>query len=80
MSVVAIYFIMKSLDLPQGVDVAVGLILVYSAGSGAGFFVLPAFGIAILHSRNGEIGSSRPWAKWPLYAVHPVMLLTFAAP
>lgn len=42
------------------------------------FFILPTFGIAILHFRNSEIGYSRPWAKWALYAVYPIMLLAFA--
>lgn len=43
MSVVVIYFIMKSLGLTQGAGVTIGLILVYSAGSGAGFYVMKGY-------------------------------------
>ena len=43
MSVVVIYFILKSLGLTQGVDVTVALILVYSAGAGAGFYVMKGY-------------------------------------
>ncbi len=43
MSVVVIYFILKSLGLTQGVGVTVALILVYSAGAGAGFYVMKGY-------------------------------------
>lgn len=43
MSVVVIYFILKSLGLTQGWGVTVALILVYSAGSGAGFYVMKGY-------------------------------------
>lgn len=43
MSVVVIYFILKSLGLTQGAGVTVALILVYSAGSGAGFYVMKGY-------------------------------------
>lgn len=43
MSVIAIYFILKSLGLTQGRTVIFALILVYSAGAGAGFYVLKGY-------------------------------------
>ena len=43
MSVVVIYFILKSLGLTQGIGVTVALILVYSAGAGAGFYVMKGY-------------------------------------
>lgn len=43
MSVVVIYFILKSLGLTQGAGVTVALILVYSAGSVAGFYVMKGY-------------------------------------
>lgn len=43
MSVVVIYFILKSLGLTQGWGVTVALILVYSAGAGAGFYVMKGY-------------------------------------
>ena len=43
MSVVVIYFILKSLGLTQGWGVTLALILVYSAGAGAGFYVMKGY-------------------------------------
>ncbi|WP_240680340.1 sugar ABC transporter permease [Alloscardovia theropitheci] len=43
MSVVVIYFILKSLGLTQGIGVTIALILVYSAGAGAGFYVMKGY-------------------------------------
>ncbi|OZG65633.1 sugar ABC transporter permease [Bifidobacterium eulemuris] len=43
MSVVAIYFILKAMGLTQGVGVTIALILVYSAGAGAGFYVMKGY-------------------------------------
>lgn len=43
MAVVAIYFILKSLGLTSGSLVLLALILVYSAGSGAGFYVMKGY-------------------------------------
>ncbi|KAA8818058.1 sugar ABC transporter permease [Bifidobacterium vespertilionis] len=43
MSVIAIYFILKALGLTQGHTVLIALILVYSAGSGAGFYVMKGY-------------------------------------
>ena len=43
MSVVAIYFILKAMGLTQGIGVTIALILVYSAGAGAGFYVMKGY-------------------------------------
>lgn len=43
MSVVAIYFILKAFGLTQGNMVLIALTLVYSAGSGAGFYVMKGY-------------------------------------
>ncbi|BDR52765.1 sugar ABC transporter permease [Bombiscardovia nodaiensis] len=43
MSVVAIYFILKSFGLTSGRFVILALILVYSAGAGAGFYVMKGY-------------------------------------
>lgn len=40
MAVIAIYFILKALGLTNGSVVLIALIIVYSAGSGAGFYVM----------------------------------------
>lgn len=43
MSVIAIYFILKAVGLTQGNMVLFALILVYSAGAGAGFYVMKGY-------------------------------------
>ncbi len=43
MTVVAIYFILKAVGLTQGNMTTVALIIVYSAGSGAGFYMLKGY-------------------------------------
>lgn len=43
MAVIAIYFILKSFGLTTGGWVILALIIVYSAGSGAGFYVMKGF-------------------------------------
>ena len=43
MAVTAIYFILKALGLSSGTKTTVALILVYSAGSGAGFYVMKGY-------------------------------------
>lgn len=43
MAVTAIYFILKALGLSSGTTTTVALILVYSAGSGAGFYVMKGY-------------------------------------
>ena len=43
MAVIAIYFILKALGLTEGGFVIIALILVYSAGSGAGFYVMKGY-------------------------------------
>jgi arabinogalactan oligomer/maltooligosaccharide transport system permease protein len=43
MAVIAIYFILKAFGLTSGALVLVALILVYSAGSGAGFYVMKGY-------------------------------------
>lgn len=43
MAVTAIYFILKALGLSSGTMTTVTLILVYSAGSGAGFYVMKGY-------------------------------------
>lgn len=48
------------------------------AGVGALFGVMPAFGAAVLHYRNGELGYDRPWVQWVCYAAYPVLLLVGA--
>ncbi|KFJ04929.1 putative sugar ABC transport system membrane protein [Bifidobacterium tsurumiense] len=43
MAVIAIYFILKAFGLTSGALVLVALIVVYSAGSGAGFYVMKGY-------------------------------------
>lgn len=43
MSMVAVYYILKNLGLSEGNMIRVALVLVYSAGSGVGFFVSKGF-------------------------------------
>ncbi|KXI16836.1 sugar ABC transporter permease [Gardnerella sp. DNF00502] len=43
MAVVAIYFILKAFGLTNGSVVLISLIIVYSAGSGAGFYVMKGY-------------------------------------
>ncbi|GJJ39055.1 sugar ABC transporter permease [Corynebacterium ulcerans] len=43
MSVVAIYFILKAIGLTQGWTTTLALIIVYSAGTGMGFYVMKGF-------------------------------------
>ena len=43
MSMVAVYFILKALGLIEGNMVYISLILIYSAGSGAGFYIAKGF-------------------------------------
>nr|WP_274619232.1 sugar ABC transporter permease [Bifidobacterium amazonense] len=43
MAVTAIYFILKAMGLTEGNTSIIALILVYSAGSGAGFYVMKGF-------------------------------------
>ncbi|MCH4209545.1 TraX family protein [Bifidobacterium sp.] len=48
---------------------------------GALFCLTPAFGVAVLHYRNGELGYAKPdkpWLQWVFYALYPLMLLVFA--
>ncbi|WP_427876130.1 sugar ABC transporter permease [Gardnerella sp. 2492-Sm] len=43
MAVIAIYFILKALGLTNGSVILIALIIVYSAGSGAGFYVMKGY-------------------------------------
>ena len=43
MSMVAVYFILKALGLTEGKMIPVSLVLVYSAGAGAGFYVMKGY-------------------------------------
>jgi arabinogalactan oligomer/maltooligosaccharide transport system permease protein len=43
MSMVAVYFILKALGLTEGSMLRLSLILIYSAGSGAGFYIAKGF-------------------------------------
>lgn len=43
MAVIAIYFILKALGLTKGSIVLIALIIVYSAGSGAGFYIMKGY-------------------------------------
>ena len=43
MSMVAVYFILKALGLTEGAMIPVSLVLVYSAGAGAGFYVMKGY-------------------------------------
>lgn len=43
MSMVAVYYILKSIGLTEGAMIRVALILVYSGGSGAGFYIAKGF-------------------------------------
>lgn len=43
MSMIAVYYILRALNLADGVMIRVALIIVFSAGSGAGFYVAKGF-------------------------------------
>lgn len=43
MSMVAVYFILKALGLTEGRMIPVSLVIVYSAGAGAGFYVMKGY-------------------------------------
>ena len=43
MSMVAVYYILKALGLSEGAMIRVALVLVYSAGSGVGFYIAKGF-------------------------------------
>ena len=43
MSMIAVYYILKAVGLSEGAMIRVALILVYSAGSGTGFYVAKGF-------------------------------------
>ena len=43
MSMVAVYFILKALGLTEGRMIPVSMVLVYSAGAGAGFYVMKGY-------------------------------------
>ena len=47
---------------------------------GAVFFIMPAVGVAMLHTRRDELGYGHPWTKWVFYALYPVTLLLCALP
>lgn len=47
---------------------------------GAVFFIMPAVGVAMLHTRRDELGYTRPWVKWVFYALYPLTLLVCALP
>lgn len=55
--------------------------MLLAAGVSALFGILPAFGVAILHYRNGRLGydPTHQWVKWLFYALYPLLLLVFAA-
>ncbi|NMM94870.1 TraX family protein [Bifidobacterium oedipodis] len=55
--------------------------MMVAAACSALFCVLPAFGVALLHYRNGNLGYNRtaaPWVQWLFYALYPAVLLLFA--
>ena len=43
MSMIAVYFILKALGLSEGSMIRIALIIVFSAGSGVGFYVAKGF-------------------------------------
>ena len=43
MSMIAVYYILRALNLADGAMIRVALIIVFSAGSGAGFYVAKGF-------------------------------------
>jgi arabinogalactan oligomer/maltooligosaccharide transport system permease protein len=43
MSMVAVYYILKAVGLSEGAMIRVALVLVYSAGSGVGFYIAKGF-------------------------------------
>lgn len=47
---------------------------------GAVFFIMPAVGVAMLHTRRDELGYRHAWTKWVFYALYPVTLLLCALP
>ncbi|OZG65631.1 TraX family protein [Bifidobacterium eulemuris] len=56
--------------------------MMLAAACSALFCILPAFGVAILHYRNGRLGydrANKPWVQWLFYALYPAVLLVFAA-
>lgn len=55
--------------------------MMLAAGAGALCGIMPAFGVALLHYRNGRLGydrAARPWVQWLFYALYPAVLLVFA--
>ena len=50
MSMIAVYYILRALNLADGAMIRVALIIVFSAGSGAGFYV--AKGTFLIQSQN----------------------------
>lgn len=54
--------------------------MMLAAGVSALFCILPSFGVAVLHYRNGRLGYdrvSKPWVQWLFYALYPAVLLVF---
>lgn len=49
MSMIAVYYILRALNLADGAMIRVALIIVFSAGSGAGFYVAKGF---LIQSQN----------------------------
>ena len=77
MAVTAIYFILKALGLSSGTMTTVALILVYSAGSGAGFYVMKGYmdtiptslDEAALLDYQAIIGFLTPWLDFVMAKV-----------
>ena len=69
MAVTAIYFILKALGLSSGTMTTVALILVYSAGSGAGFYVMKGYMDTIPTSLDEAAGFLTPWLDFVMAKV-----------
>ncbi|MDR1119254.1 MAG: sugar ABC transporter permease [Bifidobacteriaceae bacterium] len=68
MSVVAIYFILKAMGLTEGTtSTVIALIIVYSAGSGAGFYVMKGFMDTIPFSLD-EAAILDGCTRWQVFA------------
>lgn len=46
-----------------------------AAALGAVCMIIPGFGVAFLHYRNGTLGYRHKWTKWAFYCVYPIMLI-----
>ena len=81
MSMVAVYYILKSVGLSEGSMIRVALILVYSGGSGTGFYIAKGFFDTIPRALDEAalIDGARQWDVFTKITVHlsrPIIVYT----